>query len=656
MTLILNDGKVLELPQIMEGNVEAMTSGTLYNYTKQPSHYYARFSPPAVFDQVRDFCDEVDALGVSYARPNSIRELCQSLSAVNWHTADYFAPDAEGGQMIANINEHTYWIMGNSEKGGLGMCKVGDEYAFVAFSGVYEGNADNEEQVYTYYGYQCSCYEYESWQGTFSKTELQHSCLANFTNLESDEPPIYIFYQPDGWEYLYVEDYSLDISTGMQTSQWTSGSIETAMDNAAWFGVSLDTKYLPEQPFHCAYEGQQDLTKGYYKIAEDLGHEGYKKTSGSIYGDAEAEEDDPFANGGYNSNGGGGGGWDKGSNQGGWTEDDQFTVDALNSGFFTLYSPTKEEIQSFNDFLFTDITDSMAAQLKKMITDPLNYVVFLAMCHLTPSLSNNKHAIKYCGLDSGVPAYIVNDQMLEINCGTIEIIEEKETASFLSYNPYYKIHLYLPYIGMVDINADEVMGGAITVKYWVDLLSGSCIAQIIAKRTVSRCSSDITNPEGIAIGEYTGNCYLHLPLTATDWRGLYSSIIQFAGGLIGVASGNFSGVGTMASAIMSEKVNMSKSGQLGANYGYMGYQKPYLLLERTNVAIAGYKLGSDNTSSYGGFNGWTCNIIKPLGEFKGYTEIESDCWWTDKINGITESESQMLKDIFANGVYLNWED
>ena len=31
MTLILNDGKVLELPQIVEGDVEAMTTGTLYN-------------------------------------------------------------------------------------------------------------------------------------------------------------------------------------------------------------------------------------------------------------------------------------------------------------------------------------------------------------------------------------------------------------------------------------------------------------------------------------------------------------------------------------------------------------------------------------------------------------------------------------------------
>lgn len=655
MTLILNDGKVLELPQIVEGDVEAMTTGTLYNYNKQPCHYYARFSPPAVFDQVRDFCDEVDALGVSYARPNSIRELCTSLAAVNWHTADYFAPNAEGGQLIENINLHTYWIMGNSEKGGLGMCKVGNEYAFVAFSGVYKGNLDNNDTVYTYYGYQCSCYEYEGWKGTFTRTELQHSCLANFRNLEADEPPIYIFYQPDGWEYLYVEDYSLDISTGMQTSQWTSGSIETAMDNAAWFGVSLDIKYLPEQPFHCAYNGNESLTEGYYEIAKDLGREGYEKTSGSIYGDAEAEEDDPFANGGYNFNGGGGGGWDKGSNQGGWTEDDQFTVDALNSGFFTLYSPTKEEIQSFNDFLFTDITDSMAAQLKKMITDPLNYVVFLAMCHLNPELSNNKHAIKYCGLDSGIPAYIVQHQMLEINCGSIELLEDRETSSFLSYNPYYKIHLYLPYISTVELNADEVMGCTINIRYWVDLLSGSCIAQVISKRSVTRCSSDIPNPEGIVIGEYSGNCYLHLPLTATDWRGLYSSIIQFAGGLVSAASGNLGGVGTMASAVMNEKVNVSKSGQLGANYGYLGFQKPYLLLERSNVAIAGYKLGSDNKSSFGGFQGWKCNIIKPLGQFHGYTEISQNCLWVDKIDGITEEEAQMLRDDFANGVYLNWE-
>lgn len=655
MLVTLNNGLMFDLPKIEFGTPD--TSYTLYTYDNAPFFYYQRFSSPAVFDTLLDFADAVDALGVAYSRPSEIFNICQSLSAVNWHDESYFYPDNEGGQLIENIKAHVVWIIGDETKGGIGMCKIGsDKYGFVSLDGIYQGNVESEsERVYTYYGFESSAYEYEGWKGVFSRYELQHSCLANYTNLDASEPPVYLFYQPEGFYYSYVKEFA-SVDGGSHRSIWDVDSIETAMGNANWFGATIELKYLPEQPFFASVTGIPDKSKGFAKIGETLGREGYEKIAGDLYGDSEVDiGDDPFGYGGHNTNGGGGGRWDKGSDQGGWTEEDQFTTDALNSGFFTIYNPTKKEIKAFNDFLFTDITDSMATQLKKLISNPLDYVVFMAMCHFKPKISDSKNAIKFCGIDSGVGAYTVKKQIHILQCGSVELIEQNETGSFLSYSPYYKAHLYLPYIGLVDINIDEIMNAVTTVRYVIDLLTGSCIAQVIVKREKSRCGSDITNTEGITIGEYTGNCYQNLPLNATDWRGLFQGIVQFAGGLLSGMTGNASGFGTMASAVMSQKENVSRSGQLGANYGYLGFQKPYLLLERPNIDIAGKHLGKENEKSFGGFQGWTCNLIKPMSQFNGYTEIEPDCWWTDNINGITEEEAQMLKDEFANGVYLNWE-
>ena len=296
----------------------------------------------------------------------------------------------------------------------------------------------------------------------------------------------------------------------------------------------------------------------------------------------------------------------------------------------------------------------MASQLKKLIADPIDYVIFLAMCHFQPTVKNAKEAITFCGLNTGVTANVVSPQMQFIQCGTIHLSEHNETASFLSYDPYFKAHLYLPYIGMVDIAIDDIMDCDVTIQYIVDMLTGSCVAQVLSKRTSKRVDSDILNPDGITIGEYTGNCFENLPLSATDWRGLFQGVIQFAGGLTSVAGGNVAGLGAMASAVMSDKVSVSRSGQLGANYGYIGFQKPYFLFERVNPAIAGDILGKDNKSSYGGWQGWTCNIIKRLGNFKGYTEVRPECLWTDSINGITEDEAAVMKELFSTGVYLNW--
>ena len=655
MQIALNNGTAFEVPLIDLGDLNGIWYAHPIDRAHTPCWYYRQGSGLGMFGVLQDFVDEVDNLNNPYNRPSTVKGVVDTLHAIGWHNAEYFEEGNEGYDLLVNIQSHVVWIVGSFEKGGLAMCKVGSEYAFISFDGRYE----DSENGYVYYGFYTGCAELSGeWMGTYTYTELQLATLCNYTDIDNDSPPIWIAYQPEGYVLSYISDWELSlVPDNSYQPIWLYDSIAVAMGDAKWIPVNLGLAYFPNRPFGCADLNTYtfDATKGVDVIAYSYEREGYTGDGRDIYGGAEIDEDDnPFSHGGYNTNGGGGGAWDDSSDQGGYTKPSQFTTDALSCGFFTVYNPSEAEIKSFNNYIFTDITDAMASQLKKLIADPIDYVIFLAMIHFHPTVKNAKEPITFCGLNTGVTANVVKPQMQFVNCGTVYISEHRETASFLSYDPYFTAHLYLPYIGIVDISIDDIMDCYITIQYIIDMLSGACIAQVIQKRTTKRGDSDILNSE-IVIGEYTGNCFENLPLSATDWRGLFQGIIQFAGGLVSTAGGNAAGLGAMASAVMSDKVRVSRSGQLGANYGYIGFQKPYFLFERSNAAIAGEILGKDNKSSYGGWQGWTCNIIKKLGLFKGYTEIRPECLWVDKIDGITEEEAQMLRDDFANGVYLNWE-
>lgn len=658
----LKKGTIINIPVILYGTPDTSVALDRYVYTNTPFFYYSQGENPAMFGVLREYADEVDALNNPYNDPSDIYNICQTLAAVGWHTKEYFYADNEGGQLIQNILDHVVWVIGDYQHGGVAMCKIANsgKYGFVAFDGIHTEYIDPEDpdprEPYVYYAFSSSAYHSGDLRGgEFSKFELLHSGMCLYTNVDATYPPIWLFYQPDYWGWGFVDGYTFDGGgvVSQYTSTWGFGTLDDAMSDSSWFKVGLlATDKLPKQPFLCQYPGSSyDRTKGYTKIADTLSREGYNR-DGSIYGNSIINPyEDPFANVEDNKPAGGDAQWNKDNDDGGWTTPDQFETDAINSGFYTLYNPTKEEVQDFSDYLFTDITDSMATQLKKLIANPLDYIVFMAMCHFDVPTYNVKQPIKFCGLSSGVDSNVISQQMMSINCGSIDIVEKNQTGSFLSYSPYFKMRLFLPYIGFVDLD-DKCMDSMINVMYWIDLLSGSCVAQITAKHYHSRCGSDITHNEGDTIAVYNGNVYQHLPLSATDWRGLYQGIIQFAGGAVAAIAGSPAGYGAMASAIMSSKENVQHSGSIGSNYGYIGYQKPYLILERTNLAMP--------VSEYGNFKGWVANIHKSLNQFKGYTEIKPDCWWngnrTIPLNGITQEESDMLKQVFENGVYLNWED
>lgn len=364
---------------------------------------------------------------------------------------------------------------------------------------------------------------------------------------------------------------------------------------------------------------------------------------GNPYSDDEFGSE-PSGSGGVNTSGGGYGtpATDTGDVDG-ESADDLNQLTAINSGLATLYNPTQAQLAAFADWLYTDLTDSMVDQLKKLQTNPIDYILFVSLCKFNPPTSGSME-IGFAGFGSGVLAQKISNQFMELDCGSIDYAEQ--FSSFLDYHS--KVQIYLPFCGTHDLNVDDVMGSRIKVNYIIDLLSGSCLARVKITRN-PRSTAPQDSRVNDVIYEFQGNVYLSMPISATDWRGTYQALIGLVGGVVGGATSKNPIIGAAGAAvtgsanlITSEKVSVGRSGQAGSAYGYMNNKKPYLILERPIQSVP---------TNWGGFEGYMSNNRAKVANLKGYTETDPDTIWADNMH-CTDAEAAEIRSLFTSGVYL----
>ena len=306
-------------------------------------------------------------------------------------------------------------------------------------------------------------------------------------------------------------------------------------------------------------------------------------------------------------------------------------LNLLNSGFVKLYNPTLAEVQQFASFLFSGIDEDMAAVIKRIMVNPIDYILALNMIHI-PLTTSAAQDIGFCGLSSGVDAAVVTEQYYEIEY-SLNIHEFWNTA--LDYSSYTKCKIYIPYCGIYDISIDEIQNGTLWLRYVVDVVSGSVVAFVGTKRT----QKDGTVLRA-TLYQYNGNCILSMPVSQTNWQNTFSSVLNIASMAIAPSPSSVAG---MAQNIMSQKVSLQKSGSISANFGYLGKQTPYVILERPELSIP---------VDYGHHEGYPANHKRKMSEVHGYTEVKENTLIYNKFSG-TDEEMEMLKSILENGVYLD---
>lgn len=301
------------------------------------------------------------------------------------------------------------------------------------------------------------------------------------------------------------------------------------------------------------------------------------------------------------------------------------------TGLANLYNPTLAQVKQFSRWLWG--SDGLNLdQLKKLLQDPMQAIIGLHVMYATPTTGANRD-IQVGYINSGVPSKIVTEQYTEIDCGTVTINEYFGDAR--DYSPYTQVYCYLPFIGIVELNADDVVNSKLGIKYKIDVLTGCCLAQLTVKKYGLNA----------VLYTYTGNCAVQMPITSGNYLSTVSSLLgAVVSGAAAVATGGALApvaIGAAANAMGGgARASVAMSGSLGSNAGAMGIRKPYLIIKRVESADA---------NGYNEFYGYPTNKRVNLSQLTGYVRVK-------EINlsgtNATEDEQNEIVALLKEGVIL----
>lgn len=318
-----------------------------------------------------------------------------------------------------------------------------------------------------------------------------------------------------------------------------------------------------------------------------------------------------------------------------------------NDGLISVYHPTDAQLKAFASWLWVTYAD---ATIDKIWNNPFDGVIGLMEIYCTPTDVGTK-TIRSGFLDSGISSAIIS-RYTEINCGSITIPEHY--GNYFDYSPYSKAHVYLPFIGIVELNVDDVVGHAVNITYRIDEYNGSCIAIITCAKY------DEVNGAGVQYNavtyQFSGNCAVELPLSGGSQASIRAGMMQAAayglssviGGIVSGVSGNIGGAissigygaaNALGSAI-SSKSSVQHSGSFGASYGAMGLKIPYIIVSRPKQI---------DVLNYNEMYGYPSHCAVTIGSCTGYLRAREV---HVKSSTATDEEKQRIESLLKEGVYV----
>lgn len=341
---------------------------------------------------------------------------------------------------------------------------------------------------------------------------------------------------------------------------------------------------------------------------------------------------------------------------------DPLNVDGGVGGLVSVYNPTYAELQAFAQWLWVTYAD---ATIDKIWNNPFDGVISLHELYATPNKGARKN-IKSGFLVSPVSSITIPNRYSEINCGTA--IFPEYWGNYLDYSPYSKALCYLPFIGIVELNVDDIVGHAVNITYRVDSYSGAVIALLT-------CAKEGSNA---VLYQFSGNCSVQMPIAggtqaaikaAQISAGAYQNAYHTAG-LAGLLGGMLGGLGSLltgniggaisqaiggagsyatnkafgqanyTSQTVGAKSSVQHSGQFGESFGAMGAKKPYMIIKRpVQVVVQNYQ------DEYG----YQAHKYVTIGECEGYLRCRGVHVQSARA---TDSEKHAIEQMLMEGVYV----
>lgn len=322
---------------------------------------------------------------------------------------------------------------------------------------------------------------------------------------------------------------------------------------------------------------------------------------------------------------------------------DESVASAIGSGFINCYKIDTANLKKVGQCLYGS---NMLGFLQSLAVNPLDFIISLMVFPCSPSVGSAEN-IKLGGwlaqaaggaaLGFDATGYRLANEFKVVDFGTLTIPEN--WGNFLDFSQT-TIELYLPFIGSVNIDTSEVMGGTINIQYTIDFFTGMCVANVLCTRP------NMVLPSGKALSyvhaqhAYQGNCAIQIPLSAINYGSMVGSLINACTQGITNPVAGFAGVATDAVG-GGFRPNVTSKGNIVANAGFCSVLYPYVRITRPITA---------EPESYQEVMGLPSYINTTLGECEDLCicdEID-----LKGITGATESELNKIRQMCKDGVYV----
>ena len=304
------------------------------------------------------------------------------------------------------------------------------------------------------------------------------------------------------------------------------------------------------------------------------------------------------------------------------------------AGLLHVYNPSASEVQQFGQWLWTTFSGDLIDTLSKLFNNPMDAVIGLHEIYCTP-VTSGFSMIKAGYLESNVTSRLVSERYKEISCGAVGAPEY--WGNYLDYAPYTKCYCYLPFIGIVELNADDIMNRGVEIVYRIDIYTGSCIAMIKTAK-----SGGITN----VIYEFQGNCAVELPITSGQKSAIQGALLTATTAALSAATSGATAVGSAAivggaRGAANNKNMVQHSGSFGSSYGAMGIKTPYLIIKRPKQKVV---------PGYNENYGYPAHKMVHISACTGYLKaIEVDVISPTA----TEEEKKLIETSLKSGIFVN---
>ena len=209
--------------------------------------------------------------------------------------------------------------------------------------------------------------------------------------------------------------------------------------------------------------------------------------------------------------------------------------------------------------------------------------------------------------------------------GSIDLTSDF-TSDFRSFEPFTTYELYLPYIGWTRLDASDVSGKKIGLKYVVDLLTGDCEAIVFNY-----------NSESQIFKTQNGKIGIHCPITSSN-----ANEIARNGMLAALAmSQNPSGAYFIAaSSFISNPYKIT--GDVPSSGIGMWMPSKAILIVSTQTQT--------NLTDLASVRGYECDKTYTLSTLSGYTEIGKI--HLENMDPATKTETDEIISLLSNGVIM----